>query len=132
LTVYPDKLRLGKLPNGYEYAFPTITEWEYACRAGKVQEEPNRDQLQKVAVFEADDTKHLSVGSKIASDWGLYDMLGNVEEWCREPGAYRGGSWFSSSKNVGPDKGGIDLALGGRAPYRGFRVAGIKKQNKAK
>jgi hypothetical protein len=71
---------------GRKYRLPTENEWEYACRAGATGPYffgDNAKKLGDYAWFAAngDDVAH-AVGKKKPNDWGLYDMLGNVEEWC--------------------------------------------------
>jgi len=69
------------------YRLPTEAEWEYACRAGTTTDYYTGDELpklyhkhqQKVAFPQAVD---LRAGTTPANPWGLYDMHGNVEEWC--------------------------------------------------
>jgi formylglycine-generating enzyme required for sulfatase activity len=140
---------LGNVPAGYHYRLPTEAEWEYACRAGTTTEFNTGE-----ALFCNDAKFYYSyhsnsfcnsngtvpVGSYAPNAWGLYDMHGNVWEWCLDSYAsytagavtdpfvtggigrfIRGGSWDNTSVVCrsafrypgNPDDAGYDI---------GFRV----------
>jgi formylglycine-generating enzyme len=85
----------GQLPQGWEFRLPTEAQWEYGCRAGTTTATSFGDKLStKQANFQqkpyngAEEGPSLKqaakVGSYPANLWGLYDMHGNVWEWCRD------------------------------------------------
>jgi serine/threonine protein kinase len=67
------------------YRLPTEAEWEYACRAGATTKFASGNDdglLNRYAVIEAN---HTAVcGSKMPNGWGLFDLHGNVFEWCQD------------------------------------------------
>lgn len=73
---------------GKLFRLPTETEWEYICRAGSTTEyffgDSEKD-LSEYAWFEINsDEKTHPVGLKKTNHWGIYDIVGNVWEWCED------------------------------------------------
>ena len=92
--------RLNESGDGFRYRLPTEAEWEYAARAGGT----TPGDLAAVAWFGlAQNTgrapRPQNVGTKSPNAWGLYDMFGNVAEWCEDwyspnyQRVVRGGAW---------------------------------------
>jgi len=133
---------------GQKVRLPSEAEWEYACRAGSTGEygfgnDPK--QLGNYAWYEGNAGRQTHpVGQKQANDWGLYDMHGNVWEWCEDVwhdsynGAptdgsawvaggesnrrvQRGGSWYFNAR-LCRSAFRCRFCSDGRFNYVGFRV----------
>jgi formylglycine-generating enzyme required for sulfatase activity len=129
------------------YRLPTEAEWEYACRAGTATrytfgDDPER--LGNYAWFAENSSRPQAVGQKSPNRWGLYDMYGNIWEWCWDwYGAYgsevavnpvgpasgsrrvvRGGSFATSPEFLRSARRGADLP-GGRGEDAGFRCVRV-------
>jgi len=70
---------------GKNYRLPTEAEWEYAARAGQDYTYAGSDNIEQVAWYAGNSSNRPhSVGQKLPNSFGLYDMTGNVYEWCSD------------------------------------------------
>lgn len=117
--------KLSKLENSI-YRLPSEAEWEYACRAATTSSFSFGDDQKQIgdsAWFDQNAYKYgeqyaHAVGQKLPNTWSLYDMHGNVWEWCSDfHGSYAEQMKSSSGKAlvdpVGPDKGRQHVWRGG-------------------
>ena len=131
--------KLNRL-TGKTFRLPTEAEWEYATRGGKKSrgyQYSGSSNLSDVAWYGGNSgNKTHSVGSKQANELGIYDMSGNVWEWCQD---WKGS--YSSSSQVNPTgansgsgrvrRGGSwgRSAWGCRSSYRGVNTPGNRDSN---
>jgi formylglycine-generating enzyme required for sulfatase activity len=118
--------RLNAQNDGFIYRLPTEAEWEYACRAGTTGDyggdldamawygnNSGRGRLDAAEIFRTDYQNYFkrirenggqthAVGTKLPNSFGLFDMHGNVWEWCQD--------WYHGSYNGAPTDGSAWLS----------------------
>lgn len=107
------------------YRLPTEAEWEYACRAGTETAYAFGDDLTALQANFCQENVSvpqptLPVGMYPPNAWGLYDMHGNVWEWCSD---WYGLDYYSTSPAMdpkGPAKGTHHVLRGGSASVMGY------------
>ena len=128
--------KLNKKEGNEVYRLPTKYEWEYACRAGSKSKYSFGNFITPIDKYawyanNSDGETHI-VSTKDPNSWGLYDMHGNVWEWCLESEKSRrdfqiimGGSWNSGANEVTCDtqKG---KSINSRFIDVGFRLVRLK------
>ena len=101
--------------NGYEFAMPTEAQWEFAARGGNQSRGyyyVGSNNIDDVAWYQSNSNDQLhEVGKKAANELGIYDMSGNVTEWCQDWKA----NYTSEAQvdPVGPDDGTYRVGRGG-------------------
>ncbi|MBR2006345.1 MAG: SUMF1/EgtB/PvdO family nonheme iron enzyme, partial [Thermoguttaceae bacterium] len=151
----------GLALDGFKFRLPSEAEWEYACRAGTTTsyfwgDSLNGDKANCNGNYPYGTSttgnylrRTTEVGSYAANPWGLYDMHGNVWEWCEDlyddykniksfqnpinvtKGSHRvlrGGSWNSSAKNCRSAKRDYDDPTY-RHDSDGFRLALVRSSS---
>ena len=104
---------LGKLRarTGIDFDLPTEAQWEYACRAGTTTTYSYGDSADGNYMWYSDNSSSQTheVGTKQPNAWGLYDIHGNVWEWCLD----RTGGSLSGNDPVGSSSGSNRVVRGG-------------------
>jgi len=137
----------GRLPEGFAYRLPTEAEWAYAARAGTTTrfsygDDPGYERLRDYAWYGGNSgLRPHPVGQKLPNPWGLYDVHGNVFEWCLDwfgdlPGGWvidpwgpgegidriiRGGYW-DSTPAMSRSAVRVHFPPDTRISYLGFRI----------
>ena len=124
-----EEITFEKSANGFR--LPTEAEWEYACKAG--EKGIRYGELNNIAWYKDNsDNKTHNVGQKAPNAWGLYDMLGNVWEWCSDLydtevyGSYRifrGGGFCDVERSVMATTRRRSHPLKFKIDDLGFRIA---------
>ncbi|SMF27229.1 Formylglycine-generating enzyme, required for sulfatase activity, contains SUMF1/FGE domain [Alteromonadaceae bacterium Bs31] len=147
-------IKINEGANGYR--LPTEVEWEYAASGGQKSKHfrfSGGDDIERVAWYwkntgkapldgtwnwntiESNENKTQRVGTKKPNELGLYDMSGNIREWCwdwhnedagkRISRVWRGGGWFSGERAISLSYRG-QFDANGIGPDTGLRIARSK------
>ena len=122
---------------GLEFSLPTEAQWEYAARGGnksKGYKYSGSNSVEDVAWYDGNSSdKTHQVGTKLPNELGLYDMSGNVREWCSD--WYGDYSSSSQTNPTGPSSGSSRVYRGGnfissdtfcRVSYRNWEDPGFR------
>jgi formylglycine-generating enzyme required for sulfatase activity/energy-coupling factor transporter ATP-binding protein EcfA2 len=112
-----NKWKCDLIPQGNGYRLPTEAEWEYACRAESQTQYAFGDDERLLAQYAWYERKGgdrtWPAGTKLPNGWGLFDMHGNVWEWCQDWYAADYYKKSSSSDPPGPPEGRRRVCRGG-------------------
>ncbi|MCR4573816.1 MAG: formylglycine-generating enzyme family protein [Lentisphaeria bacterium] len=123
---------MGRLQEktGLTFDLPTEAQWEYACRAGtttalnsgknltSTSSDANMNEVGRYYYNQSEGkggytSEHTKVGSYLPNAWGLYDMHGNVYEWCLDWWGANTSSTAAETDPVGPNTGSYRVERGG-------------------
>lgn len=123
--------RIASIDKANGFRLPTEAEWQYACQAGSKQVRYGK--LTEIGWYrENSGGATQEVGQKLPNEWGLFDMLGNVWEWCEDLydqtvyGSYRvfrGGGWADEERGCLATNRRRSHPSAFRMEDLGFRVA---------
>lgn len=127
------KITLNPRADGFR--LPTEAEWQYACQTGT--KDIRYGGLDEVAWFKDNSNGRThEVGQKKPNGWGLYDMLGNVWEWCSDIydetvygnyRVFRGGGWCDHERSVMATTRRRSHPISFKIDDLGFRIASNTK-----
>jgi formylglycine-generating enzyme required for sulfatase activity len=130
-TIDSQNEKVVYIPNSNGIRLPTEAEWQYACQAGSTG--IRYGELNDIAWYKDNSSgKPHQVGQKQPNPWGLYDMLGNVWEWCTDIydesvyGSYRvfrGGGWNDHERSVMATTRRRSHPISFKIDDLGFRIA---------
>ena len=128
-SIENETITFNSKANGYR--LPTEAEWEFACKANTTG--IRYGQLDEIAWYKKNSNGSTQpIGTKAPNTWGLYDMLGNVWEWCSDIydetvyGSYRifrGGGWSDEPRSCMATNRRRSHPIAFKIDDLGFRIA---------